>query len=292
MNVTTVVAMIVLAIEGAEALRAVPVPRWGQLTDGVCCAILGVDFFWRLRRSPRRNEFARTYWMDFVSAIPVIGVPAEGVVIFFARGLRLLRLLVLVRRIVLRLDTPMPTAVLGYLAAVAGTIWVLAATGFYLFEHGVNPSVRTWGDALWWSVTTLSTVGYGDQYPVTTAGRIVAGTTMALGVGVLGTFAGTVGALFLDSRHRWLGEREIFRGTLQRAAVEPREILKEALLRGAAGVVLFHTHPSGDPSPSLEDFAFTRRMVEASGVVGIDFVDHLVLGAEGRWSSIRERRPW
>lgn len=101
-----------------------------------------------------------------------------------------------------------------------------------------------------------------------------------------------VGALFLDSRHRWLGEREIFRGTLQRAAVEPREILKEALLRGAAGVVLFHTHPSGDPSPSLEDFAFTRRMVEASGVVGIDFVDHLVLGTEGRWSSIRERRPW
>jgi DNA repair protein RadC len=101
-----------------------------------------------------------------------------------------------------------------------------------------------------------------------------------------------VGALFLDARHRWLGEREIFRGTLQRAAVEPREILKEALLRGAAGLVLFHTHPSGDPSPSAEDYTFTRRMVEASEVVGVTFVDHLVLGGGGQWASIRQRRPW
>ena len=58
-----------------------------------------------------------------------------------------------------------------------------------------------------------------------------------------------MGALFVDIRNRLLGEREIFRGTLNRAAVEPREILKEGLIRGAAGVVLFHTHPSGDPSP-------------------------------------------
>ena len=59
-----------------------------------------------------------------------------------------------------------------------------------------------------------------------------------------------LGAIFVDIRNRLLGEREIYRGTLNRAAVEPREILKEGLLRGAAGVVLFHGHPSGDPSPS------------------------------------------
>jgi DNA repair protein RadC len=101
-----------------------------------------------------------------------------------------------------------------------------------------------------------------------------------------------MGALFLDVRHRLIGEREIFRGTLHRAAVEPREILKECLVRGAAGFVLFHTHPSGDPTPSSEDLLFTQRMADAAAVVGVELVDHLVLGAIGRWVSLRKRGAW
>jgi DNA repair protein RadC len=101
-----------------------------------------------------------------------------------------------------------------------------------------------------------------------------------------------MGALFLDVRHRLIGEKEIYRGTLHRAAVEPREILKECLLRGAAGFVLFHTHPSGDPTPSSEDLLFTRRMADAAAIVGVELVDHLVLGATGRWVSLRERGAW
>ncbi|HUF78091.1 MAG TPA: DNA repair protein RadC [Thermoanaerobaculia bacterium] len=101
-----------------------------------------------------------------------------------------------------------------------------------------------------------------------------------------------MGALYLDARHRLVAERELFRGTLSRAAVEPREVLKEGLLRGACAVVLFHTHPSGDPSPSLEDLAFTRRMAEAGDAVGIRLVDHLILGGTGRWVSLKERGAW
>jgi DNA repair protein RadC len=101
-----------------------------------------------------------------------------------------------------------------------------------------------------------------------------------------------MGALFLDLRHGLLGEREIFRGTLHRAAVEPREILKQCLLRGAGGLVLFHTHPSGDPTPSAEDLLFTRRMADAAAVVGVELVDHLVLGSTARWVSLRERGGW
>jgi len=101
-----------------------------------------------------------------------------------------------------------------------------------------------------------------------------------------------MGALFLDVRHGLIADREIFRGTLHRAAVEPREILKECLARGAAGFALFHTHPSGDPTPSAEDVMFTRRMAEAAAVVGVELVDHLVLGATGRWVSLRERGAW
>jgi DNA repair protein RadC len=101
-----------------------------------------------------------------------------------------------------------------------------------------------------------------------------------------------MGALFLDSRGRLLGEREIYRGTLDRAAVEPREILKECLLRGAAAVVIFHNHPSGDPAASLEDIAFTENLAVAARVVGVRLADHLILGEGGRWSSVRDRIAW
>lgn len=98
-----------------------------------------------------------------------------------------------------------------------------------------------------------------------------------------------MGALFLDTRHRLLGEQECFVGTLRRTSVEPRAILKEALTRGAAGILLFHTHPSGDPSPSGEDLMFTRRMARACDIIGIPLIDHLILGGGGRWSSLRQR---
>jgi DNA repair protein RadC len=59
----------------------------------------------------------------------------------------------------------------------------------------------------------------------------------------------------------------------QESASEPREILKQCLLRGAAGLVLFHTHPRGDPTPSAEDVLFTRRMAEAAAAIGVELVD-------------------
>lgn len=101
-----------------------------------------------------------------------------------------------------------------------------------------------------------------------------------------------LGALFLDTRNRLLGEQEVFRGALARAVAEPRQLLREGLLRGAAGLIVFHTHPSGDPTPSAEDLSFTRRLSEAGEAVGIRLVDHVILGALGRWTSLRERGGW
>ena len=98
-----------------------------------------------------------------------------------------------------------------------------------------------------------------------------------------------LGALFLNSYYRLLACREIYRGTLTHAAVEPRAILKEAILAGASVVVLFHTHPSGDLQPSGEDILFTQRMVEAAATVGIKLQDHLILGELGRWVSLLQR---
>jgi DNA repair protein RadC len=90
------------------------------------------------------------------------------------------------------------------------------------------------------------------------------------------------GVLYLNARNRLLkDDPEIYRGTLDRAVVEPREILKRALLSNAAGLILYHNHPSGDPSPSREDREFTRRLSAAAESVGLRLLDHVVVGREG-----------
>lgn len=90
------------------------------------------------------------------------------------------------------------------------------------------------------------------------------------------------GALYLNARNRLIREdAEIYRGTLDRAVVEPREILKRALLWNAAGIILYHNHPSGDPAPSREDREFTRRLAAAAESVGVRLLDHVVVGSAG-----------
>ena len=98
-----------------------------------------------------------------------------------------------------------------------------------------------------------------------------------------------MGVLFLDIRHQLIADRELFRGTLSRIHVEPRQIFRAALHHRASSIVLFHTHTSGDPTPSADDLAFTRRVGEAGDVVGIDLVDHLVVAGLGRWVSMARR---
>lgn len=98
-----------------------------------------------------------------------------------------------------------------------------------------------------------------------------------------------VGALYLDVHGRLIAERELYRGTLTSASAEPRAVLKEGLLLAAESVVLFHTHPSGEPEPSNEDLLFTQRLAEAGRAVGIELADHLILGLGGAWVSLKER---
>ncbi len=87
--------------------------------------------------------------------------------------------------------------------------------------------------------------------------------------------------LFLDARHRYLGHEVLFYGTIDAAAVYPREVVKSALARNAAAVIAVHNHVSGHPEPSLADRALTRRLIEALSVVDIRVLDHLVVGREG-----------
>jgi DNA repair protein RadC len=90
-----------------------------------------------------------------------------------------------------------------------------------------------------------------------------------------------LGALFLDSRSRVLREREIYVGTASKALVSTREVIRFALDANASGVVLYHNHPSGDPSPSKEDITYTNKMNKSLRLMDMRLVDHIIAGAHG-----------
>jgi DNA repair protein RadC len=98
------------------------------------------------------------------------------------------------------------------------------------------------------------------------------------------------GVVMLDTRLRLLRTRLLTSGSLDRSVVHPREVFREAVLAGAAAIILFHNHPSGDPRPSPDDFALTRRLAHAGAVMGIEVVDHLVLG-DTHYCSIMNAEP-
>ena len=95
------------------------------------------------------------------------------------------------------------------------------------------------------------------------------------------------GVLLLDARHRVLHARVLTRGTTDATAMHPRDVFREAALAGAAALVLFHNHPSGDPLPSTDDLQLTQRMIEAGELMGITVVDHVIL-ADTCYCSLRD----
>ena len=97
-----------------------------------------------------------------------------------------------------------------------------------------------------------------------------------------------LGAAFLDARHRIRRQREIYVGTMSSALVSTRDIVRFTLMEPATAVVVYHNHPSGDPSPSDEDIAFTRKLKQSLATMDIELLDHLVIGAH-RFQSMQQR---
>ncbi len=96
------------------------------------------------------------------------------------------------------------------------------------------------------------------------------------------------GVVLLDTKHRVLRTTVVTIGTLDASIVHPRDIFREAIAAGAAAIVVFHNHPSGDPEPSDEDVILTHRLVAAGVLMGIDVLDHVIL-AGVRYHSMKER---
>ena len=151
------------------------------------------------------RSYPRKAWFDLLLIVitPPIGVPEamQGI-----RSLRVLRLLRLVRAFAvagmgLRLaHRHFGRQKFHYVLIVATATVVLGAVGFYALESDENRAIRHFGDALWWAVTTVTTVGYGDIIPITPEGRLIAVVLMLTGIGVIGLFTASVASLLFEEQ--------------------------------------------------------------------------------------------
>ncbi|AEF93591.1 DNA repair protein RadC [Desulfotomaculum nigrificans CO-1-SRB] len=95
-------------------------------------------------------------------------------------------------------------------------------------------------------------------------------------------------ALLLNTKNRVLSKETISIGTLNSSMVHPRELFKIAIRRSAAAIILAHNHPSGDPTPSREDIMLTKRLIEVGQIIGIDVLDHIIIG-DNRFTSLKSK---
>ncbi len=95
-------------------------------------------------------------------------------------------------------------------------------------------------------------------------------------------------AVALGTKNQLLRVIDVSIGSLNASIVHPRELFKDAVRVSAASVIVAHNHPSGDPTPSAADTRLTRRLAQAGDVLGIDLLDHVVIGDGGAWASLRE----
>lgn len=95
-------------------------------------------------------------------------------------------------------------------------------------------------------------------------------------------------SILLDAKNRLIRESKVSEGTLTNSIIHPREAFKEAIRESAASVIFIHNHPSGDPEPSRDDIAVTERLKAAGDIVGINVLDHVIIG-DGKYTSLKEK---
>lgn len=171
-----------------------------QYIDLVVCFFFFLDFAIRFRAAHNKRRFMRWGWIDLLASIPA-GVLFAGRLVRMVQVIRVLRAIKsmnMIWRILFRNRAE------GLFASVATATLLLVAFGSMtmLMVESPNPesSIDTAEEALWWAFVTVTTVGYGDFYPITTLGRVVAVALMIAGVGLFGSFAAYISSLFIGDQ--------------------------------------------------------------------------------------------
>lgn len=178
----------------------VEVARVLWITDNLICGVFLIDFIKRFYQADNKWRFMRWGWIDLVSSIPMFDFMRVGRAFRLIRLFRILRAFRSTRRLVQHIFQQRTKGTLTAAAIIAVLMVIFSSIAILQVETDPASNIKTAEDAIWWAYTTITTVGYGDRFPVTTEGRFIAMLLMTVGVGLFGTFTAFLASWFVGER--------------------------------------------------------------------------------------------
>jgi voltage-gated potassium channel len=168
--------------------------------DNLICLLFLVDFFIRFKQSDNKLNFIKWGWIDLIASIPTIDILRAGRVLRIIRLVRVFRALKSTKLIYEHLNKNKKQSALTSVAMISFLMIIFSSISILQFEKDLNSNIKTAEDAIWWSYVTITTVGYGDKFPITTEGRVIGAILMTAGVGIFGTFTALVSSWFMENK--------------------------------------------------------------------------------------------
>jgi len=167
--------------------------------DNAICVFFLATFSIRFYQADNKLKFMRWGWIDLVASIPMVDFLRAGRIFRLIRLLRVVRAFRSTHQVVNHIFKNKAQGALTTVSIIAILIVIFSAIAILQVEDDPNSNIKTAEDAIWWAYVTITTVGYGDKFPVTSEGRIIAAILMTTGVGLFGTFTAFVSSLFVSN---------------------------------------------------------------------------------------------
>jgi len=171
-----------------------------DLVDNGICVFFLCEFGIRFYRAEDKLKFMKWGWIDLLSSIPNVDFLRAGRTLRLIRILRILRAFRSTKHIVSHVFQNKAQGAFTTVCILAIVLIIFASISILQFEVDPKSNIKTAEDALWWSYVTITTVGYGDKFPVTSGGRIIGVILMTAGVGLFGTFTAYISSWFLATK--------------------------------------------------------------------------------------------
>ena len=197
--ILSIYVLISLLIDTFIALP-VELSRLFNIIDNTICIFFLIEFFIRFFKSNNKLQFMKLGWIDLIASIPLFGFLRYGRIFRVIRIIRILRAFKTSKEVIDHIYKDKINGTFATVFIIAILTILFSAISILQVETDPNSNIKTAEDAIWWAYTTITTVGYGDKYPVTTEGRIIAMILMTVGVGTFGTITAFVSSLFTKNK--------------------------------------------------------------------------------------------